>query len=205
VNAIVRAALAGLSLALLASCLNVETSITLEDDHSGRVSVFYEIENELWDLGVFDPESSVRAFPVSEADFRRAARRVEGAELLDYSLSRGETVTTVEARLSFADLEALNGIYALGENFVSLAEDGESIVYRQRLKPDEEGYTVEDTEFVRTYFAGYSAAFTVRLPGEVSKTNLGEVVASKREVRVSLDLVEFLSRPAPVDWEIRYR
>jgi hypothetical protein len=39
----------------------------------------------------------------------------------------------------------------------------------------------------------------------VSETNLGEVVASKREVRVSLDLVEFLSRPAPVDWEIRYR
>ena len=203
-NAIARAALAGLSRVLLASCLNVETTISLENDLSGRVSITYEIENELWDLGVFDPESSVRAFPVSEADFRRTVRRVEGAELVDYSISRDEATTRVEASLSFDDLEALNGIYAPGQSLIAVTEEGEQTVYRQRLKPEDE-YTVEDTEFVESYFGNYSVVFRVQAPGEVDRANFGEVVASKREVRVSLDLVEFLRRPAPVDWEIRYR
>jgi hypothetical protein len=184
--------------------LNVETTISLENDLSGRMSITYEIENELWDLGVFDPESSVRAFPVSEADFQRTVRRVEGAELIDYSISRDETTTRVEASLSFDDLEALNGLYAPGQSLIAVTEEGEQTVYRQRLKPEDE-YTVEDTEFVDSYFANYSVVFRVQAPGEVDRANFGEVVASKREVRVSLDLVEFLRRPAPVDWEIRYR
>ena len=85
-----RSALVAGAVLLLGACLNVETRIDLEQDLSGRMTVSYEIEPELWELGVFDAESDLRAIPVSESDFRRAARRVDGAELLSYSRSEGE-------------------------------------------------------------------------------------------------------------------
>lgn len=202
-NAISRSLLVGVVILLLGGCLNVETRIELNDDHSGRLTVRYGIDNEAWELGVFDPESSVRAIPVSEADFRRAARRVDGVELRTYSLSRGETTTEIEAELGFRDLEALNAVYAPGQSLIAAGEDGGRAFYRQVLRTGDE-YRVEDAEFLAAYFGDYDVTFEVVPPADIVSTNLGNVVDGGRVAQVSLDIVEFLTGSGPLEWEIRY-
>ena len=188
---------------LLGSCLNVETHIDLDSDHSGRVTVSYEIETELWELGVFDSDSSIRAIPVSEADFRRTARRVEGVELVGYELSRGDSVTEVEARLSFSDLAALNGIYGPGRSLITVEEQDGDRVYIQRLRTGEEP-AVGDREFVEAYFSGYDVVFMVTAPAEIRSSSTGEVLDDGVTARLSLDIMEFLTASEPLAWEIRY-
>lgn len=202
-NAIARSALTAAVVVLLGSCLNVETHIDLDADHSGRLTVSYEIDTELWELGVFDSDSSIRAIPVSESDFRRTARRVDGVELLGYALSRGDSVTEVEARLSFSDLEALNGIYAPGRSLITVAEQNGDRVYIQRLRTGEEP-PVRDPEFIEAYFSEYDVAFTVTTPSEIRSTSTGELLDDGMTARVSLDIMEFLTDSEPLAWEIRY-
>ncbi len=202
-NAIARSALTAAVVVLLGSCLNVDTHIDLDADYSGRMTVSYEIDTELWELGVFDSDSSIRAIPVSEADFRRTARRVEGVELLGYSLSRGDVVTEVEARLSFSDLEALNGIYAPDRSLISVEEQNGDRVYIQRLRTGEEP-AAGDREFLEAYFSGYDVAFTVTAPSQIRSTNTGEVLDDGVTARLSLDIMEFLTSSDPLAWEIRY-
>ena len=188
---------------LLGSCLDVETRIDFDSDLSGRMTLVYEIDAELWDMGVFDPESSVRALPVSRADFERTARRVDGVQLRGYSLSRGDATVSIEAELAFSDLDALNGIYAPGRGLISAAEDGDVRVYRQGLRTGEE-YAVEDREFIETYFADREVVFEIRMPTEISSTSPGELLDGGRAARVSLDIVDFLTSEEPLVWEIRY-
>ncbi len=188
---------------LLGSCLNVETHIDLDADYSGRVTVSYEIDTELWELGVFDADSSIRAIPVSEADFRRTARRVDGVELLGYELSRGDSVTEVEARLSFSDLEALNGIYAPGRSLITVEEQDGDRGYIQRLRTGEEP-AVRDREFLEAYFSGYDVVFTVTTPSEIRSSSTGEVLDDGVTARLSLDIMEFLTASEPLAWEIRF-
>ncbi|MFO7780538.1 MAG: hypothetical protein R6W94_02830 [Spirochaetia bacterium] len=202
-NAIARSALTAAVVVLLGSCLNVETHIDLDADYSGRVTVSYEIDTELWELGVFDSDSSGRAIPVSEADFRRTARRVEGVELLGYTLTRGDSVTGVEARLSFSDLEALNGIYSPGRSLITIDEQDGGRVYMQQLRTGEES-AVGDREFLEAYFSGYDVAFTVTAPSQISSVSTGEVLDDGVTGRLSLDIMEFLTKTEPLVWEIRY-
>jgi len=203
VNVIARSALTAAVVVLLGSCLNVETHIDLDSDHSGRVTVSYEIDTELWELGVFDSDSSIRAIPVSEADFRRTARRVEGVELVGYELSRGDSVTEVEARLSFSDLAALNGIYGPGRSLITVEEQDGDRVYIQRLRTGEEP-AVGDREFVEAYFSGYDVVFMVTAPAEIRSSSTGEVLDDGVTARLSLDIMEFLTASEPLAWEIRY-
>ncbi|MFP4565492.1 MAG: hypothetical protein ACLFNX_03255 [Spirochaetaceae bacterium] len=202
-NAIARSALTAALVVLLGSCLNVETHIDLNADHSGRLTVSYEIDTELWELGVFDSDSSLRAIPVTEADFRRTVRRIDGVELLKYSLSPGDTVTEVEARLSFSDLDALNGIYAPDRTLITVAEDGEERVYTQRLRTGEEE-TVDDREFIEAYFSDYDVVFEVTTPSEIRRVSTGDRLDDGMTARLSLDIMEFLTTNEPSSWEIRY-
>lgn len=203
VNAIARSALTAAVVVLLGSCLNVETHIDLEEDHSGHVRVSYEIETELWELGVFDSDSSIRAIPVSEADFRRTARRIEGVELLEYALSRGERITEVEARLSFADLEALNGIYSPRRSLITIEEQDGGRVYSQQLGSGEEP-PVRDREFIETYFSDYTVAFTLTAPSEIRSSSTGELLNDGMTARLSLSILQMLTASEPLIWEIRY-
>jgi len=198
-----RSALVAGAVLLLGACLNVETRIDLEDDLSGRMTVSYEIDPELWEMGVFDAESDLRAIPVAESDFRRAARRVEGAELLSYSRSEGEELVEIEAELSFADLEALNGIYGPGRRLISLSTDGTPATYRQGFR-SADAYEVQDPELIESFFGKHRIDFEVRLPREISSVNMGEILDDRRAARVSLDVVEFLTESGEVAWEIRY-
>lgn len=198
-----RTALIAGAVLLLGACLNVETRIDLEEDLSGRMTVSYEIEPEFWELGVFDPESDVRSIPVAESDFRRAARRVDGVELVSYSRSMGEDTVEIEAELRFADLDALNAIYGPGRELIFVRDDGGQATYRQGFRSPE-AYRVEDAELIESFFADYRIDFEVRLPGEISAVNMGEILDDARAARVSLDVVEFLTGSGEVTWEIRY-
>ncbi|NBB90789.1 MAG: hypothetical protein GVY23_06240 [Spirochaetes bacterium] len=202
-NAIARSALTAAVVVLLGSCLNVETHIDLEEDHSGQVSVSYDIETELWELGVFDSDSSIRAIPVSEADFRRTARRIEGVELLEYALSAGESITEVEATLSFANLEALNGIYSPRRSLITIEEQDGERVYSQQLGSGEEP-PVRDREFIEAYFSDYTVGFTLTAPSEIRSSSTGELLNDGMTARLSLGILQVLTANEPLIWEIRY-
>ncbi|MGM0673203.1 MAG: hypothetical protein ACQETQ_00770 [Spirochaetota bacterium] len=195
----------------LSGCIDLETHIELNEDQSGRLTVSYAIDTELWELGVFDEESSVRAVPVSRKDFDRSARRVEGIELVSYSRSTGsgssgDEVTEVEAVLRFSDLEALNELYAPGQSLISISEDGGERVYTQKLLPDQM-QRVEDEELLESYFDGYEVSFEVETPESAVSTNLGELLERDRGAGVSFALTELLAAEGGEDafeWVIRY-
>ncbi|MFP3959125.1 MAG: hypothetical protein ACLFUX_03055 [Spirochaetaceae bacterium] len=202
-RAAVRISMAGLLVFFFSSCLDVETRIDLEEDDSGRMTVSYKIENELWDLGVFDSDSRRRAVPVTEGDFRRTARRTDGLELRDYERTRGEETTAVRAELAFSDLAALNGAYAPGRALIETEEVADGRVYRQALRTGEE-YRVKDQELLRTFFEDYRIIFEVAVPEPIESANHGKVLDGDRAARLSLDIVEFLNSTDELTWEIRF-
>ena len=192
----------------LSACIDVATRVELNEDHSGRFAVSYTIDTELWELGVFDNESGVRAVPVSRADFDRTARRVSGIEVLSYSRSSssdasGNEVTEIKAVLSFSDLEALNAVYAPGQSLISIAEDGQEEVYTQRLLP-ERMQSVENTEFLESYVEGYTVSFEVETPNRAISTNRGALLERDRGAGVSFGMPELLAETDELEWKIRY-
>ncbi len=200
------AAVIGLGAALLLSgCLDVTATIELNEDGSGRFDLEYRLSTDVYEMGVFDEESSFVPVPVHEEDLRRAAEAVDGVEMRDYSLQRSDEEVLIRSSIAFDSLAALNAYYSPGEERIRLGEDGGRRQLQVDLHPGDVGELDEETRsFAEAYLSEYTVAVRVRPPGRVTTAQAMEVAENGRSATAAVSLAELFTGTAPqtvsVDW-----
>lgn len=189
-----------LSAAFLSGCLTLESTVRLNEDGSGRLSLVYSVSEELYDYGVFDADSSRRALPLSRRDFELSAIAAKGVRLLDYGSSRRDGVVTIEADLDFETSEGLAGLLNVPPEMVASGAGGS--VLRIPLFSGFEGPV--DTEMVEEFWSEVRFVHRVSLPGQIRSVNLGEISGNGREAVLDVRLVELMEVGEPVVWEVAW-
>lgn len=190
---------------LLTGCLDVTATIELNEDGSGRFDLEYRLSTDVYEMGVFDENSSFVPVPVHEEDLRRAAEAADGVEMRDYSRQRSNEEVLIRTSVAFDSLEALNAYYSPGEERIRLREAGGGRQLQVDLHPGDVGELDEETRsFAEAYLSEYTVAVRVRPPGRVTAAQAMEVADNGRSATATVSLAELFTGTAPqtvsVDW-----
>ncbi len=201
----IRLALVLLGVFLLSGCLTLESTISFNDDGSGRLSVVYTVSEELYDYGVFDAESTRRVLPLSRRDFELSALANDGVELASYDTKRRDGVVIVEAKFNFSTVDGLSGVLSLPSD--ALVSDGggsdsEGTLFRQPLFSGFEGAV--DSEMVEEFWNEVRFVHRITAPSRIRSVNMGEISGNGREAVVDVRLVELIRVGGPVVWEVAW-
>lgn len=194
----------------LASCLSLEAEIDLRNAEAMLLTMHYRVDGTLWELGVFDADSSERAVPVTRRDVEETALRYDDVTVELYRQESEEDTMriTVSYRVgSVESMEALWGHTGGG----SLHFDPLSGLVEIPLAPGQDAITRDQREFLREIFAGRTMQLAVVTPFTVSRADLTgfstddaeEPVVEGSRVRVELPLAELLSRSEQVSLVVR--
>ncbi len=184
----------------LSGCLTLESTVSLNDDGSGRLSLVYTVSEELYDYGVFDEESTRRVLPLSRRDFELSVLATDGVRLVSYDTGRRDGVVTIEAELDFSTADGLSGLLNLPSG--SLVSDSGGTVFRQPLYSGFEGAV--DTEMVEEFWNEVRFVHRIAAPSRIRSVNMGEVSDNGRTAVVDIRLVELIRVGGLVVWEVAW-
>ena len=192
-----RLLLPALCVAALSSCIGIQSQISFDRDGSGTVQLSYRICQFLRD----DPDLPL---PASREDFRRAVAGAPGLRLEALSQREDEQDVTIEARLAFDRVEALNALG--GQLGLSYAAQGDSRVFRQRLYAGQPpgGLPEESLKMVETFFQGYEISLELSSPVPISSCSLGQLSEDRRTLRYRTTIPELLKHRDELTLEITW-
>lgn len=193
----IRLLLPALCAAALCSCIGVQSQISLERDGSGTLRLSYRICQ-------FLREDRELPLPLSGEDFRRAAAGAPGLRLEAIDQREDEQDVTIEARLTFDRIEALNALG--GQLGLSYAEQAGSRVFRQRLYAGQPagGLPEESLRMAETFFQGYEVSLELSSPVPIRSCSLGQLSEDRRTLRYRTTIPELLKHKDEVTLEITW-
>ncbi len=191
---------------LLGSCLDIDATMTLDDQGAGTVEFTYTVSPAAVELEKANPREAFLPFPIDEADFRRAVGSVPGLALKSYSRSVEAGSVVVKAAVSFADIPALNRLVGGGREVFALRREGESTVFSQTLAPGSpEARDPRAQEFLRAYFKPYTMRFLLTAPKPIRSSDPASAEVSGREARISYSLDSLVLTREPLLWKLVWR
>lgn len=187
----------------LSGCINVETDIELAQDGSGTLGLVFEIDQTLYQIGVFDEDPAERPVPVRRADFEYGALLVDGVELERYEAHVDDEsgIVTVTARLSFDSPESLSSYYAGSEGAVGLGSSGSTTTYRMLVVP---GGGAAGTA-LESDLEDYRLSYSVRAPSPIITVSDGEIAEDGRTARIDFSLGSVADTTSPIYWEVTWQ
>lgn len=188
---------------LLTGCLSVDTTIELNRNGSGRIDLVYEIDRELYDLGVFDDTDNALPIPISREQFEDTAEMIPGLQLRRYRVREEIGTVTVTARLLFDSVEALNAWYGGGASAISITEDGESTVWRQLLYPGG-GSSGEAGTALGDSLEGYRISYRLEPSSNVISAGIGEISENGKAALIEISLRDIVTAESPSYWEVTW-
>ena len=188
---------------LLTGCLSVDTTIELNRDGSGRLDIAYEIDAELYDLGVFDDTDNALPVPISRDQFEDTVNRIPGLRLRRHRVREDIGVVTVTARLLFDSVDALNAWYGGGSAAVSVTDEGESTLWRQLLYPGGGGAGEVGTALGDS-LEDYRISYRLEPPSDLISAGIGEMSDDGKAAFVEISLDEIVTAAVPSYWEVRW-
>jgi hypothetical protein len=188
---------------LLTGCLSVDTSIDLNRDGSGRLDIIYEIDAELYDLGVFDDTDNALPVPISRDEFRDTTSRIDGLRLRRYRMREEIGMVTVTAGIQFDSVEALNEWYGGGAAAISVSENGGQSTWSQLLYPGG-GSDGEMIAALGESLDGYKMRYRLQPPSSVISAGIGQIIDGGRAASVEVTLSEIATAQNPLYWEVSW-
>jgi len=178
---------------ILVSCIGVETTISFNENGSGKLSIKYRISKMVVNLGSSDEETPVVPLPVSEKDFKRSIESAQGLTLLSFKQSEDENDIYITANIGFDKIENFKEMKGFSSMPATLKQKGNSFSFSQRIASKPEEIPDKDSlEMIDTLFKGYKISFTVTAPKEIQSHNLGTLSADKKSVTYSVPVTDLL-------------
>jgi hypothetical protein len=171
-----------LSLALLSSCIGIDSRLTVRDNGSGTLQLTYRISQLVADLGVSSTGKSVIPLPVSRPDFERSLAAANGrVRLTRFDKSEDQKDITIRAELSFDSLEALAKIDAFHDADLKWgSESGRSVFSQVVARTPKQPLSDDSRRMLETLFDGYDLSFVVVAPQPIQSSTLGTLSDDKR-------------------------
>ncbi|HUI68876.1 MAG TPA: hypothetical protein VL354_00060 [Spirochaetia bacterium] len=169
-------------LAVLTSCIGIDSHMTIHDNGSGTLVLTYRISQIIADLGMSSPGGSVVPLPVSHADFDRALAATRGkVRLTKFDRSENEKDITVHAELTFDSVDDLAMVDCFQDaglkwNAQDSRHEFSQVVARAPRQPLSE----DSKRMLDAFFEGYNLSFSVEAPQPIKSSTLGTLSADRR-------------------------
>jgi hypothetical protein len=182
-----------LAVALLSSCIGIDSQITLQNDGSGTLLLNYRISQFMKNLDA-GKSDSLLPLPVSRDDFQRTVDTVPGLKLISLSQRENERDVLIDSRIAFTGIQALNSLGKDGQIELSLSNEGGLHVFRQQIYRGRslEPISQESQQMIETFFEGYDLSYRVTAPAVIVRYSLGELSEDKRSVSYKTTVAELL-------------
>jgi len=190
----------------LTSCIDIETSITLQEDGSGTVTMSYFISKMVMELGRLDEEDPFVPLPVSGADFTATAAIVPGLELISVKENEDAKDNYIEAELEFDSIEALSSFLSPDrEGDPAVTVEGGSTIFRYTLfMATEEDINQQSMDLIESFFTEDAVSLTIEAPARITSVSHGEITGNGEKAEYSITIAEIFQRNEDIIWEVRW-
>jgi hypothetical protein len=171
-----------LTLALLSSCIGIDSRLTVQDNGSGTLQLTYRISQLVADLGISSTGKSVIPLPVSKTDFERSLASSNGkVRLARFDKSEDEKDITIHADLAFDSLDALARIDAFRDADLKSGTDGSHRTFSQVVaRTPRQPINDDSKRMLQALFDGYELSFVLVAPQPIQDSTLGTLSADKK-------------------------
>jgi hypothetical protein len=179
---------------LLASCVGIDSRLTIRDNGSGALALTYRISQLVADLGASSTGKGAIPLPVERADFERSLEGAKGkVKLTKFERSENENDITIRAELSFDSVAALAQVDTFKDMNLTLVAEGSRRTLTQRLvKAPTEPVAEDSLRMIDALFEGYELSFRIETPQPIASSNVGSLSADKRALTWSTSVKDLM-------------
>jgi hypothetical protein len=190
----------------LASCINIESEISLNNDGSGIITLMYRISPLVKELGRMGDEVKPCPLPIYKEDFEILLSLYPGLSLKSHSVKEIDGESFVKAVLSFQNVDALTPFGGSGDDSFFFQKSGDFMVFRQDLPFGGEEELDDNTMAMLTeYCSGYYFVYTIHAPGKIVEHTLGEISKNKKDLTYKTGIIEALQSKQRQSIEVKWR
>jgi hypothetical protein len=176
-----RILLACLCVALLVSCVDVESRLSIRNDGSGTLTLEYRIPRSVADLGRSPDKDAPVPLPVEKADFLRGIAGIPGVRLARYTRRADEENVSIHAEIAFKRLGDLANVPALRDAGLAVVEHGGTRTLTQVVAAAPESPpSAESLAMTDSLFAGGSVTVVLQTPAPMTPGPVGTLSADRR-------------------------
>ncbi len=183
------------TVALLSSCIGIDSRLTIRDNGSGTLQLTYRISQLVADLGVSSTGKSVIPLPVSKSDFLRSLAASNGkVRLTSFDKSEDEKDITIRAQLEFDSVDALAKVDAFRDADLKWATEGARRTFSQLVaRAPREPLSDDSKRMVDALFEGYDLSFVLVTPQPIQDSTLGTLSADKKTLTYTTTIKDVLT------------
>jgi len=183
------------ALALLTSCIGIDSRLAVHDNGSGTLSLTYRVSQVVTELGTASTGRSAVPLPLSRADFERSLAATDGkVRLTGFDRSENEKDITIHAELSFDSVDALARIDAFHDAQLGWTTDGSQRTFSQLVaRAPREPLTDDSKRMLDALFEGYDLSFVVEAPRPIKNATLGTLSADRKTLTYTTSIKDALS------------
>lgn len=168
----------------LASCVGIDSRLTILDNGSGTLDLTYRVSQLLANFGDSSDGRKIVPLPLTRSDFDRSLEAANGKVRLGaFDRSENEKDITIHVKLDFDSVDALGSLDAFRGAEIKSGSQGGARTFSQLIARAPHDPVSEDSlRMVDAFFNGYDLTFTVEAPQPVKAASLGTVSENRRSV-----------------------
>jgi hypothetical protein len=185
----------GFTVALLSSCIGIDSTLTIRDNGSGTLQLTYRISQLVADLGVSSTGKAVIPLPVSRPDFERSLAATNGkVRLTAFDRSENEKDITIRAEISFDSLDALAKVDAFHDASLTMGTDGPRRTFSQVVaRAPKQPLSADSMRMLEALFDGYDLSFVLVTPQPIQDSTLGTLSSDKKTLSYKTTIKDVVS------------
>ena len=186
-----------ITLLLCVSCVGIESEVRFNSNLSGTLTLTYRISQLVKDLDTTNESKMILPLPVSEQEFKRTAEAIEGLKLVSVTQKEDEENITIQAKMEFSRIEALQQIGNGSPLDVTLRVQVGTTTFRQVLATAQETRDIspESMAMIETLFKGYELSFLIEAPNPIKSHSLGELSQDKKKLTYHVSILDLFKSP----------
>jgi hypothetical protein len=193
-----------LIIAILSSCIDMEATISFEEDGSGSLTMFYSVSRMVTDLGKLDEKDPFIPLPLTEDDFTATAALSPGLNLVSVKEKKGPKTVDITAKMEFDSGTALSSFFSPDDpGNLTIIESGEETTFRYVLFTAVPGeMNQQSLDMVNSFFADNTLTLKIEAPADIVSVNLGS--SNGRDAELQVSIKEIFQNNKDLVWEVRW-
>jgi hypothetical protein len=185
----------GFTIALLSSCIGIDSTLTIRDNGSGTLQLTYRISQLVAELGVSSTGKTAIPLPVSRPDFERSLAASNGkVRLTRFDRSEDEKDITIRAEISFDSLDALAKVDAFHDAALTMGTDGPRRTFSQVVaRAPKQPLSADSMRMLEALFDGYDLSFVLVAPQPIQDSTLGTLSSDKKTLSYKTTIKDVVS------------
>ena len=191
-----------LSILFLASCVSMNTEISIENN--GRVTALmdYKVSQYVVGFGRTNNQDPFLPLPVTRRDFEDRVRQIGGTTLDNYNYKEDEDYAYITARLTFDSVDVMGRFLNVP---VSLSQQNSGRVFKYEII-DGSGlsFSPENRELMESLFEGDTVKITLKTPAPIKEYSSGALQDGRKTVVFEKSVLDLLDYREKLVWTVTW-